>query len=1074
MTKKLRLSPYGYTEPINLSPKMMESSKDKGQSSDIEKLKKATSGIQESISGMEETMASAFQGVSYDSESKEIQFTSESGEVVGSIDASDFIKDGMIEDVTYNSETKKLDITFNTDGGSKTISVDLSDLFELQAGDGVYVEGNKIAIKLDEEGESFLTLSENGLKLDGILDAIDEQVSASTEEFASKISEEEERATAKENEIIEALDVESQRATAAESELQGKDAELQAKIDEVDSKKVDWVESEGGRKHIVLKNHDNMLGTATDGGTYNLAMVSKWDVADFGSAQLHANLNSKDGNVTINDDKVIATEQWVESKGYLTEHQDISDLATKQEVADAAAEAVAKVVADAPEDLDTLKEVAQYIASDNTRAAEIQAKLDSHDAAIVELKAKDEELSSLKADKSELEPLAIKEEVNAELLLKADKSELEPLAVKEDVNAELLLKADKSELESLATKEEVNAVDAKFTDYASIERLDTEVARATAKENELQDKVDEIEAKKVDWTESTEGRKHIVLKNHDSVLGTATSGSTYNLAMVSKWDVADFGSAQLHANLNSKDGNVTINDNKVIATKDEVEAVDSKVNAIDLAPYAKVETVNAELANKANAADLTAAVNALTEKDNELEASISQAAANAVAQVVANAPSDFDTLKEVADYIASDKTKAAEIETKLTELTAKDASQDEVINGKTDKVMNGTNGKALIFNETDGGGAKFEHNDGTWSFAGVNDGGENGIAGQIYAVKKNASNKMEGTRIDVTKGAMYYTVGDAGATERLVAENEIAVKGDVNAVNAKVDALVIPSIEGLAKSSDVTAEIAAAVEPLATKEEVALKADSSIVYTQEEVDAMLAEKQAKIDEMIVDFNKLKEIVGDLGGAVEYSVPADGSLTTLLGKSGIIKLTEDVESGTYTGGITSKNITTLNLNGKTITTTANTTTNPSIMARGKQQLTINGSGTINANGHVAIQSYGVDTVINLGGTVFGRPTYVTDRSGGELIYCYQGTINISNGIFRNDGENKKFTLNCYDANYRNGTAKIVVTGGKFYDFDPGNNTAEGENTSFLADGYVSVQSTEEIDGVTHNVYTVKKA
>jgi hypothetical protein len=202
MTKKLRLSPYGYTEPINLSPKMMESSKDKGQSSDIEKLKKATSemqevmsGIQESISGIDTSILNAFQGVSYDSEANEIQFTSASGDVVGSIDTTDFVKDGMIEDVTYNSETKKLDITFNTDGGSKTISVDLSDLFELQAGDGVYVEGNKIAIKLDEEGESFLTLSENGLKLDGILDAIDEQVSASTEEFASKISEEEERAT---------------------------------------------------------------------------------------------------------------------------------------------------------------------------------------------------------------------------------------------------------------------------------------------------------------------------------------------------------------------------------------------------------------------------------------------------------------------------------------------------------------------------------------------------------------------------------------------------------------------------------------------------------------------------------------------------------------------------------------------------------------------------------------------------------------------------------------------------------------------------------------------------------------
>lgn len=114
-------------------------------------------------------------------------------------------------------------------------------------------------------------------------------------------------------------------------------------------------------------------------------------------------------------------------------------------------------------------------------------------------------------------------------------------------------------------------------------------------------------------------------------------------------------------------------------------------------------------------------------------------------------------------------------------LNEKDAAQDAEIATKVEKVMNGANGKALIFNESDGGGAKFEHADGTWSFAGVNDGGENGIAGQVYAVKKNANGKMEGTRIDVTKGAMYYTVGDAAASERLVAENEIAVKGDITA-----------------------------------------------------------------------------------------------------------------------------------------------------------------------------------------------------------------------------------------------------------------------------------------------------
>ena len=255
-------------------------------------------------------------------------------------------------------------------------------------------------------------------------------------------------------------------------------------------------------------------------------------------------------------------------------------------------------------------------------------------------------------------------------------------------------------------------------------------------------------------------------------------------------------------------------------------------------------------------------------------------------------------------------------------------------------------------------------------------------------------------------------------------------------------------------------------------EKIDTKADADVVYTKDEVDAMLAEKQAEIDAIKTDYKKLKEVVGDLGGAVEYSVPAEGKLIDMLKKSGIIKLTEDVESNTYTGGITSKNITTLNLNGKTITTTANTTTNPSIMVRGTQQFTIQGSGTLNANGHIAIEANGENAVITLGGTAFGRPTYITNREG-ELIYCYLGTINITNGVFRNDNENKKFLLNCYDANYQNGTAKIVVTGGKFYDFDPANNTSEGEGTSYVPEGYVSVESTETIDGVEHTVYTVKK-
>lgn len=97
-----------------------------------------------------------------------------------------------------------------------------------------------------------------------------------------------------------------------------------------------------------------------------------------------------------------------------------------------------------------------------------------------------------------------------------------------------------------------------------------------------------------------------------------------------------------------------------------------------------------------------------------------------------------------------------------------------------ERVIEGSNGKALVFNESDGGGSKFEHKDGTWSFTGVNDGGANGLAAQIYAVNKDTK---VGTRINVTTQGIYYTNGNSNAS--YVAGDEIAtkkdIKGDANA-----------------------------------------------------------------------------------------------------------------------------------------------------------------------------------------------------------------------------------------------------------------------------------------------------
>lgn len=70
---------------------------------------------------------------------------------------------------------------------------------------------------------------------------------------------------------------------------------------------VEYQAIDGKTGVITLDNHQNLLGKGTNGSLYNLAMVSKWDKADFGSSGLECNFNAKDGKVTINDDKVVAT-----------------------------------------------------------------------------------------------------------------------------------------------------------------------------------------------------------------------------------------------------------------------------------------------------------------------------------------------------------------------------------------------------------------------------------------------------------------------------------------------------------------------------------------------------------------------------------------------------------------------------------------------------------------------------------------------------------------------------------------------------------------------------------------------
>ena len=69
---------------------------------------------------------------------KAIKLVGKEGVVISEIDASAFIKDGMIKSVAFDTKTKHVTITFNTDAGKTPIDVDLSTLVDTyKAGTGL-------------------------------------------------------------------------------------------------------------------------------------------------------------------------------------------------------------------------------------------------------------------------------------------------------------------------------------------------------------------------------------------------------------------------------------------------------------------------------------------------------------------------------------------------------------------------------------------------------------------------------------------------------------------------------------------------------------------------------------------------------------------------------------------------------------------------------------------------------------------------------------------------------------------------------------------------------------------------
>ena len=203
----------------------------------------------------------------------------------------------------------------------------------------------------------------------------------------------------------------------------------------------------------------------------------------------------------------------------------------------------------------------------------------------------------------------------------------------------------------------------------------------------------------------------------------------------------------------------------------------------------------------------------------------------------------------------------------------------------------------------------------------------------------------------------------------------------------------------------------------------------------------------------------------------YPAASASELGSALNEGKIVALSKDITSNDTI--VVNNKTATLDANGKTVDNTKDIwnedTGNWSLVSlRNKANLTITGNGNFKAkeNDCFAVDVQDGSTVTIKNGTFVGNV---------HAVYVLEGTAIIEGGTYSvqqkysDASKADEFVLNCYDANRANGTAKIIVKGGTFINFNPADCQAEGAHTNFVANGYKVTSKTVGKD----TYYTVVK-
>lgn len=526
--------------------------------------------------------------------------------------------DQFLKSVEYSAEDKSLTFVFNTSEGEQTSVVDLSSLVDTYvAGNGIELIENGFSIKLDPSSESYLSVSEAGIKVEGI-----NEIKKNVQEVAANL------VTVNEN-LASSIDAINKKAVKYE--------------DVADSNLPE-------RKAIVLKNGDVILGGNLEGGTSSLVQLNRWGVADFGSSSVPFNINTpKDVRPTVQEagqsgeevhkiaylsDVESSSAQIEEVKVALETKADKADVDSAVENINSALDQKAdKIAVDAITEQLATKADAESVGN---RFATVNEGLDSK-ADKIAVDAITEKVDGISAD---LEGVVKYQEFGEgrKTIQLSNYDNISGIDTKgEGHNLVMLSKWDKADFGAPGVELNLNGSADRPTYNDTKEIALTEDIEA-AKEGLISYKVLE------------DGSKTIELANGDSLSGVNAEGvAGFNLAKVTPENKVEIGSAGMDLNLVGSEPRPLFNGSKGIALSEDLET--------------KAAELQDNINLKASQSDLEAYMNATDTKVSELE------------EKIGNVPTNVSEFENDANYQS-----ASQVDARIQEVVAGLSNTLEALN----------------------------------------------------------------------------------------------------------------------------------------------------------------------------------------------------------------------------------------------------------------------------------------------------------------------------------------------------------------------------------------------------------